>query len=337
MGFGSMDNLTHTATGLFLSRAGLNRTTPLAAPILMLAANAPDIDVLSAAGGGLNYLHYHRHLTHSFMAAPVMALLPLLLVRLVARKPIRWVPAYIAALIAVMSHLLLDLTNVYGIRLLLPFSERWMRLDLTSVVDIWIWAALLLGIVAPFLGKLVGSEISSGAVRMPSYGRGWACFGLGFLLIYNYGRSVLHTRATAVLESRQYQTAAPLSAIAMPDALNPLHWRGVVETANFFAEADVNLAGEFDPTRATIFHKPEPDPVLDIVRAAPVVQEFLRFSQVPFWRISPVPQPEGARQVEVIDMRFGSPLHPGFEAAAVVTTRNQVVETSFQFGRLRPR
>ena len=66
-----MDPLTHTATGLFLSRAGLNRLTPQAAPILMLAANAPDIDIVTTAGGSLNYLHYHRHLTHSLAAMPV--------------------------------------------------------------------------------------------------------------------------------------------------------------------------------------------------------------------------------------------------------------------------
>jgi len=35
-----MDPLTHTATGLFLSRIGLKRWTPLATPILLLAANA---------------------------------------------------------------------------------------------------------------------------------------------------------------------------------------------------------------------------------------------------------------------------------------------------------
>ena len=101
---------------------------------------------------------------------------------------------------------------MYGIRLLLPFSERWLRLDLTSVIDVWIWAVLLLGILGPFLGKLVGSEISSGPLRVRSYGRGWAWFALVFLLLYNYGRSVMHTRAVAVLESRQYQSAAPLNA-----------------------------------------------------------------------------------------------------------------------------
>src|SRR5436853_2726722 len=119
-----MDNLTHTAVGLFLSRAGLGRWTPLATPILLLAANAPDIDIVSTAGGSLNYLHYHRHLTHSLLAMPLMALLPVLLVRLIARKPVHWLGAWAAATIAVASHLLLDFTNSYGIRLLLPFSSK---------------------------------------------------------------------------------------------------------------------------------------------------------------------------------------------------------------------
>src|SRR5215468_11248262 len=111
-----MDPLTHTATGLFLSRAGLKQWTPLATPILLLAANAPDIDIVTASGGSLNYLHYHRHLTHSLLALPVMAFLPVLLVRAIARKPVRWIGAFAAACIAVASHLLLDLTNVYGVR-----------------------------------------------------------------------------------------------------------------------------------------------------------------------------------------------------------------------------
>ena len=81
-----MDNLTHTAIGLFLSRAGLNRLTPLATPILLLAANAPDIDILSVAGGSLSYLHYHRPLTHSLVAMPIMALLPVAVVGFAGRK-----------------------------------------------------------------------------------------------------------------------------------------------------------------------------------------------------------------------------------------------------------
>ncbi len=160
-----MDPLTHTATGLFLSRAGLKRWTPLATPILLVAANAPDADIVTAAGGPLAYLHYHRHLTHSLIAMPVMALLAVAVVRLLGRKQIRWPGAFAAALIAVGSHLLLDLTNAYGVRLLLPFSGKWFEGDLTSVVDLWIWAVILLAVAGPLIGRLVGAEISSGTIR----------------------------------------------------------------------------------------------------------------------------------------------------------------------------
>jgi inner membrane protein len=332
-----MDPLTHTVTGLFLSRAGLKHWTPLATPILLLAANAPDIDIVTAAGGSLNYLHYHRHLTHSLLAMPAMALLPVLVVWAVARKPIHWRGAFFAALIAVASHLLLDLTNIYGIRLLLPFSPQWQRLDLTGVIDLWIWGVLLLGVVGPLIARLVGSEISSGTARERHHGRGLAIFGLVFLLIYNCGRDVLHTRAVASLDSRIYHEATPIRVAALPDPANPLKWKGLVETADFYAVADLNLAAEFDPTRATVFHKPEPDPALDAARRTATFAEFLRFSQFPLWRVSPVSEPENGKLVEVLDLRFGTPLAPGFMASAVLSGKLQVLETHFQWGRIRPR
>jgi inner membrane protein len=332
-----LDNLTHTAIGLFLSRAGLNRLTPYATPILLLAANAPDIDIVTLAGGSLSYLHYHRHLTHSLIAMPAMALLCVAVVRLVARKPIRWVGAFLAALLGVASHLLLDWTNTYGVRLLLPFSARWLRLDLVNVFDLWIWAALLIAVAAPFLGRLVGSEIASGSGRTPHHGRGFAWFALLFVLFYDCGRGVLHRRALATLDSRVYQGAPPSQIFAAPDAANPWTWRGVVETSDFFAVADVDLNGEFDPTRAVIYHKPDPDPAIDAARRDPVVAGFLEFSQLPLWRISPAPEPENAKTVEIFDLRFGTPASPGFMAHAIVNSRLQVIESWHRFGRPRPR
>src|SRR5262249_16948552 len=148
---GTLDNLTHTLTGLALSRAGFNRLTPQATAILLLAANAPDVDVAAAMGGSLIYLKYHRHLTHSLLMAPLMAFLPLLFVRLASRQPMAWRMGYLVSLAGVVSHLALDWTNVYGVRLLLPFSRRWLGLDITPVVDPWIWGALLLAVIAPAL------------------------------------------------------------------------------------------------------------------------------------------------------------------------------------------
>ena len=332
-----MDPLTHTATGLFLSRAGMNRWTPLATPILLLAANAPDIDIVSAAGGSLSYLNYHRHLTHSLVGMPVLALLTVAVVRVAGRKPVRWLWAFAAALIAVASHLLLDLTNVYGVRLLLPFSSEWLHWDLTGVIDLWIWGALLLGIAAPFIGRLVGSEITSSAVRPQSYGRGWAWFALAFLLLYNGARGALHARAAAELNARIYQGAEPLRVLAAPTAASPWRWRGIVETRDFYALEDFSLGGEFDPADAAIFHKPDPTPAMDAARQTTVFRDFLRFSLYPLWTVSPAPEMEGAQQVEVEDLRFGSPQAPAFVATAVVDSRGKVVEASFSYGRLRPR
>jgi inner membrane protein len=341
-----MDNLTHTAVGLFLSRVGLKRWTPLAMPILLLAANAPDIDVVSAAGGSLNYLHYHRHFTHSLAAMPLMALATVVLVRLVGRQPIRWTGAFCAALIAVASHLLLDLTNVYGIRLFLPFSAEWLRLDLTSVFDLWIWGVFVVCIAGPFLGRLVGSEIASrNDARGPGgpqgaaahHGRGFAWLALAFLLLYNGGRAAMHARAVAELESRIYDDSAPQRTLAVPGPANPWRWRGVVETSDFFAVADLDLLGNFDPTRAAQFHKPAPDPALQAAGRTPAFREFLRFSQFPLWRISPAPDLEDGKVVEVIDLRFGTPLAPGFVVSATLDSKLQPVRTSFHFGVSRPK
>ena len=234
-----------------LARAGLDRFTPHATWILLLAANAPDIDVVSAFGGSLSYLHYHRHLTHSLVALPVMALLCVLAVRLVSRKPVNWLGAYCIALIGVASHLLLDWTNVYGVRLLLPFSARWLRLDITGVIDFWIWGALLLAIFAPMLSRLVNSEI--GATRPAGGGarRGFAIFAIAFLMVYDGARYVTQARVVETLDSRIYSGAASQRTAAFPTG-NILQWRGLVETGDAFHFEDVNLLTEFDPTTGRV-------------------------------------------------------------------------------------
>jgi inner membrane protein len=234
--------------------------------------------------------------------------------------------------------MILDWTNIYGIRMLLPFSAEWLRLDITNVVDLWIWAICLLGIAGPFLSRLVGSEIASGGARVRHHGRGFAIFALLFVLVYNSGRGVLHARAVAALSSRLYEGTLPESVFASPDTLNPFHWRGVVETSGAFVVQDLNLIAP-DPlaTRPILFHKPDPDPAIDAARRHPVIREFLAFAQIQLWRITPWPEIENGRLVEVFDMRFGSPAAPGFMATAILNGRGEVVETDVHFGTPRAR
>ncbi len=53
---------------------------------------------------------------------------------------------WLVALIAVLSHPLLDLVNSYGVRLLMPFSDRWFYGDSIFIIDPWILAILIGGV-----------------------------------------------------------------------------------------------------------------------------------------------------------------------------------------------
>ena len=38
---------------------------------MVVAANLPDVDIISWAGGSLTYIEYHRGIAHSLIALPV--------------------------------------------------------------------------------------------------------------------------------------------------------------------------------------------------------------------------------------------------------------------------
>jgi inner membrane protein len=330
-----MDNLTHSLLGVVLSRAGLNRFAPQGGWLCLAAASAPDLDIVSWAAGPTAYLEYHRGWTHAFAFAPVVALAPLLLWRLLVRKPElrrgRWPGAYLVSLVCVLSHHLLDWLNVYGIRLIQPFSSAWLRLDLVHIVDIWIWALLLAGVLAPMLVRLVNSEI--GARSGPGRAGAWTI--LLLLSLYLFGRWDLHERAVATLESRRYGPESVRRAAAFPGAANPWHWTGLVETDSEYRVFDINLLGEFDPDAARVFYKPPPSAAFDSARGTAVARDFLLFAQFPVWRLTPASQPEGGTLVTLSDLRFGLPGDGRFQASILLDSAQRPLRESFSFGTMK--
>ena len=139
--------------GAVLARAGLDRggTLPLAGATLMLAANAPDIDVFVLFLGSYAGLALRRGWTHGPIA---MVLLPIVLTaamlvwdRFIRRRGERAaslaaVPVgatLLIAFIGVVSHPALDWLNTYGVRLLMPFSSDWFYGDAVFIIDPWLW------------------------------------------------------------------------------------------------------------------------------------------------------------------------------------------------------
>ncbi len=147
-----MENFTHTLLGFTLAKAGFERATPLATTTLVIASNLPDIDSAMRFRGAFEDLQTHRGITHSFIGIFVLAIL--LTVTLVFldkrfrlhsdpfRRPIRPLRIFALACLGGLLHTFLDFTNNYGVRPLLPFSDRWFYGDFIFVVDPWIWLIL---------------------------------------------------------------------------------------------------------------------------------------------------------------------------------------------------
>ncbi|MCU1327096.1 MAG: rane-bound metal-dependent hydrolase [Bryobacterales bacterium] len=328
-----MDNLTHSLVGLFLARAGFSKATARGTAIMVVAANAPDLDVVSLLGGAEPYLRWHRHVTHSLIAIPIIALVAVALVRYIGRKPLQWLPAWGIALVGVLSHVILDLTNVYGVRVLLPFSGRWFHWDITPIIDPTIFAILLLGVAAPALGRLVGSEIGD---SKQSSGAGWAVAALALLLSYELLRSTLHDRVAAQVDAHRYNGLAPRRVGAFP-TLNPLAWTGVAELSNAYVMVPVNVVESLHINDAETLYKAEQTPPVDAAFRTEPFQSFLEFVQYPLWVTGTAPDLEGATLVTLVDLRFGTPQAPGFASQATITRDGKVMNPFLTMSGTRPR
>jgi len=317
-----MDNITHTLTGLAMSRAGLHRYYRHATPLLLLAANAPDVDIVMLLKGSFTYFCDHRGITHALISAPVLSLVLALLFCAFERSLRNAMPAFWIALAGVASHLLLDWTNAYGVRLLLPFNSHWYSLDQTNIFDVWIWAVLIVTSVGPWLARLVSSEVGAKS----GSGRGMAIFALAFMLVYNLGRGVIHQRAVTTLESRIYDGSPAIRAGAFGTGANPFLWDGVVETSTEVRRYHFSLLDGFDPDSGQTWRKPDQSPAIAAAARTPEFRAFLAFSKYPLWSVVPVPEPEDVVRVAVRDVRFG------FAVEATVDAANRVTKANFAFG-----
>jgi len=147
-----MDNLTHSLVGLTVAKAGLERLSPGATTLCVLAANAPDSDIVVLAfGDRWTFLHHHRGITHAIVGVITLAIvLPLIFYgvdRLWSRykdqpPKTKLKGLMLASCIASATHPLLDWMNNYGIRWFLPWSQKWSYGDLVFIVDPYIWLVL---------------------------------------------------------------------------------------------------------------------------------------------------------------------------------------------------
>jgi inner membrane protein len=328
-----MDPVTHALTSIALGRAGFNKMARTATPMLLVSGLAADVDWVTRLGGPSAFLRGHRTATHSLVGTVAIIALVSAAFWIAGQKipkmAVMVVPAFIICTSGAGVHLLLDMLNGYGVKLLWPFRPTWYAWDIADTVDAWIIFLLLCGLLLPDLFRLILEEIGS---KRKQRGQRGAIMGLVLVVLFIAGRAFAHQRAVVLLDSREYRGQTSLTVAAFPWPSNPLVWSGVVETDNALFNVEVPLVPGlvFDPDLADVHFKPESSLSLINAVSSAVGTEFLSYARFPLANV----EPEGdGYEVRIRDMRFASELagRRGIVAVIRLNAQSQVVSEHFEF------
>ncbi len=362
-----LDPLTHSLVGATIARTRLAEGRRLATAALVLAANAPDIDVLSTFFGSDAALGFRRGWTHGPLAILVLPVLVTALVlawdRSRRRRHPELAPPDARRLLALaylgcLTHPLLDWLNTYGVRLLMPFDDRWFYGDALFIVDPWLWlvlgGALFLGARrARFPGGwvILGCATSvvvlrAGAIVPLASRIAWV---IGLAVIVVLRRTTPRSRpsvlATAALGLSVSYVGAMLAAntagrirverelgrsgtaqferrMVAPRPANPFVWDVVVDLGDRYRRGTLRWLPRanvaFEPSPILA---PQPSPILDAARAAQEVRGTLHWMRFPYAEIEETP---GGWTVWFLDARYARSRSDGFGTAVVTIPRERI-------------
>jgi inner membrane protein len=257
----------------------LNKLTPLATGTLVIANNLPDIDVGVFATNTLA-MSFRRGWTHGVLA---QALLPLALTGAMLAydryyltsantERARPGPLLLLSYLGVLLHVFMDFTNSYGVRLLMPFSDRWFYGDALYIVDPWLY--LMLGV---------------GWWRAKTHPRPAR---IGVMLAAIYVLAMLGSNVLARYEVASGLARAGRSAdtrfMVTPVVLNPFKREVVIDVGDRYEKGQLwfEPLPHFRPAGFGIAKRltePEVQPALQLPRAA----AYLKWSRFPFVQMDP--------------------------------------------------
>jgi inner membrane protein len=342
-----MEPVTHLLTGACLARAGFNRKAAYATLAMTLAAEMPDLDTLWSVGGPVAGFEHHRGITHTLIGLPFEGLAVVGAVWLLHRHrvrraqhrvtpqptviapstdhpiihpltaaPVRWPLLYAFVLIALVSHILLDWTNNYGVRPFFPFNAHWYAGSFVFIFEPVMFLLLVTGLIAPALFGLVAGEV--GARRPIFRGRGWAIFALASVVALWGWRLIERDAAIQLASTAAYGPADALPAeilrvSASPYPINPFRWHTIVETPAFYqmATADTQHATLTTDPAQDLFYKPPVTPAIETAKQSRLGRAYLDWSSWPVVTeagpAAPIDAPPGTPDWNAVafrDLRF---------------------------------
>lgn len=222
-----MDTLAHTLLGVAIglvaqhtAAADLGGAASATGQALfwgsVVAAQVPDLDLITMVRSRLNHIRDHHGLTHSLPGAVVLAVL-------VAGWAWLWWPGAVWTrlvpwmLIAVIGgHVIPDWLTAFGTRLLLPFRNDFLALDWLAQTEPIMMALLLVAVTM--------------AWRNPDHAAAWASAGLGASVLFVLWRGFNHRRIHAQLR-RYYRSQGPVLRVsAQPHPWGLTRYQYTVDT-----------------------------------------------------------------------------------------------------------
>lgn len=272
-----MDNLTHTLFALTVARTPLSRAGRGTAAALVLASNAPDVDIVTIARGTDSYLRWHRGPTHGPLGIIGLGLVSAALVFYGRRIYDNWRASHgntpppdragnasfqmlvALSILGALLHVAMDLPTQYGTRIFSPFDWHWYSIDLMPIVDVYLLAALISGMA--FGARSVDARQRNASIVL-------------IMMAANYGlRVVTHAQAldtvprlfgptlaapcdpqladqrhTIDVWPRSQPVSLPATGkrclvelAAMPTFVSPFRWQIIAHVSNAYELRDVDL------------------------------------------------------------------------------------------------
>lgn len=309
-----MDSITHTLTGAVIAKAIEDQKIGEWGTVAGMAAGFfPDTDFVLGLFNHRFYLQYHRDFTHSFLLIPFYAGFLSWLFTKISRRSYFW-SFYQISLLALLSHVLLDLLTSYGTMILSPFFEYRFSWDLVFIIDLVFSGILIL----PWIVSLFMRKRAS-----------WICRGILIsITIYVIFCWTQHQRALALAQSYSKRVKEEiLQYVALPQPISPFRWALYIETPQHLYQGFVDLRRQerlpsgtrpdsylerlnhlYDPPRNIIFRSVEKLPNSPLVKNAlntEGVRFFYWFARFPVVR--KIESNLERSRVEFMDMRFYIP------------------------------
>jgi inner membrane protein len=289
-----MEPITHLAAGLLTAQALRQRLdNPRGLTLLCaVAATIPDIDILTGWLGPESYLLYHRGLTHSLFALPLLALaLAWAVRRLGAEVPLR--AGFLAACLGLAGHLFLDVVTAFGTQLFAPFSDARLSLESLYVIDPPFTFILL---ALAFLARQRSAWPQERKARL-------ALLGLGWMLLYPALGMALRADMQARYQELLTRRGTAFDRVAVtPDALAPYYWKVVVESGPDMLVTTANPLNIETPYPVLHLKRADRAELRRLGKEASIFGTFAWFAEFPF--AEPAPAPDGTSATRYADANF---------------------------------